>query len=134
VLLRAVDSFRGFPIASTDTSPLNLVADIHEKGAGTIVNRRTAAKRDVNEAELISLLRCVGASVVALSEKGVPDLLVWYKNRYMLIEVKTEKGKLSSAQKEFVEKWKGPVYIARNSEDVLDILAGKTEPCNPRNS
>lgn len=54
--------------------------------------KRYAAKRDSNEAPIVKALRKAGASVMHLSEKGAPDLLVFYRQRLFLLEIKREKG------------------------------------------
>ena len=84
--------------------------------------KRRAAKRDKNEAEIIHALRQVGADVIQLSDKGVPDLLVGYKNRNFLIEVKTDKGKLTPDQTDFFTMWTGQVAVVRTIEEALSVI------------
>ena len=59
---------------------------------------RHAAKRDKNESEIIDALKAVGAQVYPLSAKGVPDLLVAYRNQTYLLETKSKGGKLTADQ------------------------------------
>lgn len=84
-----------------------------------------AARRDKNETDIVKALRDVpGLSVVPLSAKDVPDLLIGYQDKNFLIELKNKKGlnKLQEGQAEFLENWKGQVAVAHSLEDILDIL------------
>ena len=61
---------------------------------------RRAAKIDDNQPELVKALRKIGALVTLLSGvgDGVPDLLVWYRDKWSLLEVK-DGAKPPSARK-----------------------------------
>jgi len=52
---------------------------------------RRAAHRDKSEPGIVEALRGVGAHVFKLSGAGVPDLLVYFRGRWMPLEVKTPK-------------------------------------------
>lgn len=57
--------------------------------------------------------------------KGAPDITVCYGGRFIALEVKTEKGKLSEAQTEAaiaIKKAGGEYYIVRSVEDLTEIL------------
>lgn len=84
--------------------------------------RRTAAKRDSNEPEIIQALKAAGCTVVRLSAVGCPDLLVGIDGLNFLIEVKEPKGKLTEDQVEFHEDWRGQVAIVRTIEEALEII------------
>ena len=75
------------------------------------------AKRDANEERLVEYLRKIGASVAFIDESGQPDLWVGYCGLNLHIEVKNGKGKLTPTQKDFIQSWKGIVYIARTYSD-----------------
>lgn len=89
---------------------------------------RYAARRDANEAEIIEVLRACGATVVQLSDSGLPDLLCGYadpetgEQRNYLIEVKTESGKLTDLQFQFFESWNGQCEVARTIQEALKII------------
>jgi hypothetical protein len=88
-------------------------------------NMRNAAKVDANQAEIIETAEGIGAVATSLHRygRGVPDLLISYRGRWFLVEVKTETGTLTKAEKEFIEKhWNAKVYIVRNSQQLLDAL------------
>ncbi len=88
---------------------------------------RKAARRDSAEPAIVSALVKAGASVVKLSDTGVPDLLVGFENNNYLIEVKTGKAKLTPEQDEFFAGWKGYVLIARTPEAALSIIGVRPE-------
>lgn len=53
---------------------------------------RRAAHRDKSEKPIVAALRAVGAYVLLLSGKGVPDLLVCFRGTWTPLEVKTPKA------------------------------------------
>ena len=67
---------------------------------------RYAARVDANQTEIVMALRKAGAYVWVI---GLPvDLLVGYKNRTFLVEVKTtSKKRLTSLQADFFDNWSG---------------------------
>ena len=77
----------------------------------------TMAKRtDHNQREIMAALRQVGATVVSLHTvgKGVPDLLVGFRGRNYLLEVKNPRGRgrrLTPAEARFLETWRGQVAV-----------------------
>ena len=91
------------------------------------------AKRDKNEKRLVDFLRRCGASIAYLDDPGVPDLLVGYCGLNLLLEVKGQKGKLTSAQKSFIQNWSGTVYVVRTIRDVKLALRSellRNQGCN----
>ena len=99
-----------------------------------VMNRR-AARRDIAEAPIIKALVAVGCSVVQLSDRGIPDLLVAYPvrsdletiNRYdtVLLEVKTGNAKLTDNELAFMMSWKGQFIICRTPDEALTLLGLK---------
>lgn len=91
---------------------------------------RRASKVDENQAEIVEALRKAGASVECLHAVGggVPDLLVSFYKYHMveaetiLMEVKTEKGKLTPDQVEWHNEWRGQVEIVRSVDDALRVI------------
>lgn len=51
-----------------------------------------AKRRDSNEEPIVDALRGAGATVSRLNEDGVPDLLVGFRGRTFLLEVKHPRG------------------------------------------
>jgi len=76
-------------------------------------------KRDANEPDLFSELRAYGLSVEPMDKPA--DALVGYLGRTYLVEVKTPKGKLTGAQEDFLETWKGDFHIIRTIEDASNF-------------
>lgn len=87
---------------------------------------RYAAKVDDNQAEIVAALRKAGASVQSLAAvgKGVPDLLVCFRTKLHLIEVK-DGAKVPSArlltgdQLAWHAKWTGPITIVNSVDEAL---------------
>ena len=67
---------------------------------------RYAKRVDANQDAIVSALRAAGAYVWII---GLPvDLLVGYKGRTFLVEVKTDsKKRLTALQADFFESWAG---------------------------
>jgi hypothetical protein len=92
--------------------------------------------RDANEPEIIAELEAVGAAVVRLdpSVAGLPDLLVGYRGRNILMEVKmppgpqggTSHAPLSEDQLAFMQAWPGPCVVVRTPKQALHALEDAT--------
>ena len=86
---------------------------------------RRAAKRDDAEPEVVEALTQLGASVVRLSGRDVPDLLIGWRGITLAAEVKTGKAKLKPGQASFQARWSGsPVAVLRNATDATRWLLG----------
>lgn len=71
-------------------------------------------RRDLNEFEIVNYLKASGLSVERLNTPL--DLLVGYKKRNYLIEIKMPKKTLNAKQVEFTESWKGQFIIINSIE------------------
>ena len=81
---------------------------------------RTAAKRDDGERAIIEALEAAGATVQQLSGGGIPDLLVGYGKRTVLLEVKSEGGSLTGLQAMWLAWWSGgPVAVVSTPGEAL---------------
>lgn len=89
---------------------------------------RRAHRVDANQPEIVRALRRIGATVVDLSAVGndVPDLLVGYRGRWQLMEIKVEGGKLSKGQEKFYMSSQGPIFIVTSIDEALEF-AGATK-------
>jgi len=111
-----------------------------------------AKKRDKNEPAIIDALIEAGAHVTQLGDFGVPDLLVGFRGKTFLLEVKGELGPrgggtgrdLTDAQKEWwgggrrlrkhhkpLPPWAdvgGPANIVRTPEEALAAIGAHVEP------
>ncbi len=86
-------------------------------------NKRYDAKRDANEQKIINALEAAFCSVVKINEKDVPDLLVGKSGQTYLLEVKSERGRLSAGQDEFVRTWRGgPAVVVRTVDEALQAV------------
>jgi hypothetical protein len=83
---------------------------------------RYAARTDANQTEIVMALRKAGAYVWVI---GLPvDLLVGYKDRTFLVEVKTTaKKRLTSLQADFFNNWTGSTLARIDSvEAALNMI------------
>lgn len=82
---------------------------------------RYAAKIDANQPDIVDAFRKLGICVKHMhtAGHGVPDLLLAYGGYVRLAEIKTEKGRLTKAQKEWAADWTGGIYLIRNVDDVI---------------
>ncbi len=89
---------------------------------------RRAAKVDANQAEIVKALRSIGCSVQHLHSigQGCPDILVGYRGRNFLFELKVGKGKLTEDEKAWALLWRGQVETANSFEDIKKFLTGIT--------
>ena len=70
---------------------------------------RRAAKVDQNQVAIVAALRKIGASVLHLHQlgKGTPDILVGYRGRNVLLEVKMPDEEPNALQVKFIKEWRG---------------------------
>jgi Holliday junction resolvase len=91
-------------------------------------------RRDANHAAIVDALRNLGCSVTDLGSvgKGVPDLLVGYDGKTVLIEVKNparktrgdNAAKTLERQQRFREIWRGsPVHVVETIEAAIAALS-----------
>lgn len=83
---------------------------------------RRDARKDTNQAEIVEGLRKIGASVEIESAKGRPDLLVGFRRKNFLMEVKAPGGELTPAQLDFFATWRGQAAIVETLEDARKVL------------
>lgn len=91
-----------------------------------------AAKIDANQNEIVSALRKIGCSVQILSSvgKGCPDILVGFRGKNFLIEIKDGNKppsgqKLTPDQVEWHASWNGQVSVANSVEAAIEIVTCK---------
>ena len=85
---------------------------------------RWDARTDANQAEIVEALRAAGAVVLILSRvgQGCADLAVGKGGKVWFMEVKTEKGKLTPAEKEFQDMWQDNYVIVRTPEEAIGVI------------
>ena len=91
---------------------------------------RFASRRDANEAEIVKALRDAGAYVWII---GLPvDLLVGYRNRTILVEIKSSsKGRLTGLQRDFFESWCGDGLARVDSPEAALRMLGVVSEIRP---
>lgn len=89
---------------------------------------RRAAKVDANQPAIIAALRQIGASVQPLHSvgQGCPDLLVGYRGRNILIEVKDggrppSERRLTADQVDWHAGWRGAVTVVNSTEEAVRV-------------
>ncbi len=100
--------------------------------------RRFAAARgrkDANHSDIVKALKRCGAIVVDMSVLGggVPDILVGYQGRSLLMEIKTgakatHDATVRQRQADFAATWRGdPVVTVRSELDALQALGVRVD-------
>lgn len=91
-----------------------------------------AAKVDRNQPEIVAALRKVGAQVACTSTvgQGFPDLVVAFRGRNILMELKDSKQppsarQLTPAQKIFHAEWSGELHVVESIEQAIGVLLGE---------
>lgn len=86
---------------------------------------RRAARVDTASADIERALKQIGASVepkLSRIGQGVPDLLVGWRGRNVLLEVKTGTGKLTTDETQWSEKWAGQYAVVRTPDEAIDAV------------
>lgn len=97
---------------------------------------RRAARVDANHTQIATGLRRLGAWVwsTASQGNGFPDLLVWYRGGYHLLEVKPpgapSKAKLTDREAVFHRSCPGPVHVVRSLEEAAQAIGMGTRIAN----
>jgi hypothetical protein len=93
------------------------------------VKPRFAHGVDANHTPVVNALRSVGAWVydAAGVGEGFPDLLVWFRGAYHLLEVKDGSKKpsarrLRKTQVNFQQACPGPVHVVNSPEEALKAI------------
>lgn len=90
--------------------------------------RRVNPKRDKNEPDIVRVAERMGATVSRLNGDGVPDLVLGFRHVItgtpcnLLVEVKSESGKLTESQAFFFDNWNGQAEVVRNPHEMAALL------------
>jgi hypothetical protein len=86
-------------------------------------------RTDENQKQIVAELRRYGASVAVLAHLGggVPDLLVGFRGKNYLFEVKNPKvrpadRKLSDDERVFHALWSGQLATVHSTEEIISII------------
>lgn len=102
-------------------------------------NYAKARKVDRNHAEVVAALRAIGATVQSLAGVGVgvPDLLVGYQGRTLLLEVKDgtkppSARALTPDQLRWHNQWTGgPLRTVESAEEAVFVVTGRRPGVKP---
>lgn len=90
---------------------------------------RRAARTDANQREIVLALRRIGASVAVASKMGggFPDLVVGYRGRNWLLELKRDdvspsRSTLTPDQVEWNASWLGQWAVVRNVDEAIEVV------------
>jgi len=91
---------------------------------------------DSNQAEIVEALRKIGCVVTPthMVGSGYPDITVGFRGRTILLEIKSEKGKLTEAEEDWFLAWTGEAYVVRSVEEALEVVqrgAGSVSESHP---
>ncbi len=83
-----------------------------------------AKRTDNNQREIVEALRQAGATVYCAHSvgHGFPDLVIAFREKIILAEVKSKRGKLTRAERLWHAAWPVPVPILRSIDDALKLL------------
>lgn len=89
----------------------------------------TAYKADANQSAVVAALRAAGARVLDIHTvgKGAPDLVVGFRSKLWLLEVKDgtkvkSARKLPPAELEFHRLWDGYVHVVNSEREALELI------------
>lgn len=84
---------------------------------------------DRNHSEIVKGLRAVGATVRSTADvgQGFPDIAVGFRGKNWFFEIKdgekfASQRKLTPAEQEFFETWRGQVGIVQTLDDALRLI------------
>jgi hypothetical protein len=82
------------------------------------------AKTDANQKLIVAAFRKMGASVAMLATvgNGIPDLLVGYRGKNYLVEVKMPGKKLNALQALWHSEWRGQAVIIDSVNAAIDFM------------
>lgn len=78
--------------------------------------------------EIVSALRAVGALVQHLHDvgRGVPDLLVAFRGRLYLLELKSRRGRVTPHQRAWLDAWcavaPDAIHVVRDVDEALRAI------------
>jgi hypothetical protein len=87
---------------------------------------RRAAKVDSTQAPIVEALRRVGCWVLHLHQLGggIPDLLVFARNRLVFLEVKSPGEKINALQATFMAQCPAEIHVVQTPDEALRAVLG----------
>lgn len=84
---------------------------------------RRAARIDANQHELVQALKKIGAKCFYIKEPV--DLVVGFRGRSILLEVKRPGKPMTEAQKGFIATWPGEVHVCYTIDEAISAVVGR---------
>lgn len=92
-----------------------------------------AKKIDANQPRIVKQLKALHVSVLHLHMvgKGCPDLLLGFRGKCFLVELKDpsqppSKRKLTPDEQEFLDSWRGQASVCETLEEILEVIGFNT--------
>lgn len=81
-------------------------------------------RTDNNQQEIVKALRKMGAAVLHTHTLGggAPDLIVSFRGRSHLVEIKRGHKKLNKLQLAFHDSWHSRIYILRSVDEAVQFM------------
>ena len=79
-------------------------------------------RSDTNQAGIVKELRAIGCTVIVVSARERWDLLVGWRGKNYMFEVKRPGKELRDSQKKFHTDWHGQIDRIECAEDAIDIM------------
>ena len=98
-----------------------------------MIRRGHAGRTDANQGAIVAALRKMGCSVAITSQvgQGLPDLLVGYMGRTVLLEIKDgerppSERKLTAAEAYWLAHWRGgPAVVVASVEEAIAAVLNR---------
>lgn len=95
---------------------------------------RRAAKVDENHHDVVVALKRIGCRVQSLAAVGggCPDVLVLWRDRLYLLEIKAPGGRLNKAQREWHESWcSAPLAVVSSPGEAVEAVGRMWQEAQP---
>lgn len=90
---------------------------------------RRAGRVDQNQSDIVDALLKLGASVDSMSGRGdgVPDLLVGFRGRSIMLEVKDgakppSRRQLTADERRWFDRFQGEAYVVNSVEEAIQVV------------
>jgi hypothetical protein len=89
---------------------------------------RKHGKIDANHTEIVRALRDMGAFVQSLADvgNGCPDLLVSFRGKWFVFEVKSPGGKLTPDEAKWHNEARASVFVVYSAGEAIRVLERET--------
>jgi hypothetical protein len=89
---------------------------------------RRRGRTDTNQTEIVTALRGVGVHVQSLADigDGCPDLLVSFRGKWFVFEVKSPRGKLTPDETKWHNAARASVFLAYSADEAIRVLERET--------